>query len=125
MSVHPTMEEGFLNNCQETLKIVHRKRVFNKELKEDFKEKFEGIMKVLGETEAEGYKVEVESYAGVRLLQHESFDQELEEIEFKLEELNIQQEDSLLILEEELEKIGKELTGLFLKYRFTKVFFWE
>ena len=119
------MAGGFLNNCQETLKIVHRKRVSNKELKEDFKERFEGILKVLGETEAEGYKVEVESYAEGRLLQHESFDQELEEIEFKLEELNIQQDDSLLMLEEEMEKIGEELTELFLKYRFTKVFFWE
>jgi len=112
-----------LNNCQETLKIVHRKRVINKELKEDFKERFEGILKVLGE--AEGYKVEVESYAEVRLLEHESFDQELEEIEFKLEELNIQQDESLLTVEEELEKIGKELGELFLKYRFAKVFFWE
>ena len=117
------MDGGFLNNCQETLKIVHRKRVSNKESKKDFKQRFEGILKVIGE--AEGYKVEVESYAEVRFLQHDSFDQELEEIEFKLEELNIQQGDSFLILEEELKKIGKELTELFLKYRFTKVFFWE
>ena len=112
-------------DCQETLKIVHRKRVVNKELEEDFKQRFEGILKVISEAEAEGYKVEVESYAELRLLQHESFDQELEEIEFKLEELNIQQDESLLTLEEELEKIGKELAELFLKYRFTKVFFWE
>ena len=112
-------------DCQETLKIVHRKRVVNKELEEDFKQRFEGILKVIGEAEAEGYKVEVESYAEARLLQHESFDQELEEIEFKLEELNIQQDDSLLIVEEELKKIGRELRELFLKYRFTKVFFWE
>ena len=117
------MDGGFPNNCQETLRIVHRKRVSNKESKEDFKQRFEGILKVIGA--AEGYKVEVESYAEVRFLQHDSFDQELEEIEFKLEELNIQQDDSFLILEEELKKIGKELTELFLKYRFTKVFFWE
>ena len=119
------MDGGSLNICQKTLQIVHRKRVFNKESKEDFKQRFERILQVIGEAEAEGYKVEVESYAEVRLLQHENLDQELEEIEFKLEELNIQQDDSLLILEEELEKIGKELTELFLKYKFTKVFFWE
>ena len=117
------MDGGFLNKCQETLKLVHRKRVSNIESKEEFKERLEGILKVIGESE--GYRVEVESYAEVRLLQHDSFDQELEEIEFKLEELNIQEDGSSYTLEQELKKIRNELSELFLKYRFTKVFFWE
>ena len=113
------MERNILGKCQELLGLLHQKRVSNEELKEEFKRKFEEILKVISQDE--GYKIEVESHAESRLLQHERFDEELEEIEFKLEEINI--EDG--IVEDELEKIERELENLSMNYRFTKVFFWE
>jgi len=116
------MDGSVLSNCQGILELVQQKKLSNEESKEDFKRKFVEILKVISEDE--GYKVEVESYAEGRLFQHASFDQELEEIEFKLEEINMEENDSLL-MKNELVKIEKELKKLAMKYRFTKVFFWE
>jgi len=113
------MERNIRGTCQDLLSLVHQKRVSNEELKEDFKGKFDEILGVLAEDDC--YKIEVKSHAELRLLQHEKFDEELEEIEFKLEEMNIQD----AIVEDELAKIERELRTLLMKYRFTKVFFWE
>ena len=113
------MERNIRGTCPDLLSLVHQKRVSNEELKEEFKGKFDEILGVLAKDDC--YKMEVESHAELRLLQHERFDEELEEIEFKLEEMNIQD----AIVEDELEKIERELKSLLMKYRFTKVFFWE
>ena len=112
-----------MRSCQEILRKLQGKRESNNQSKQDFQERFEEILSVISVSEE--YKSEVESYAEVRLLQHDCYHQELEEIEFKLQELNLVEHNSLLLLEEELRKIEQEMNDLSFKYRFTKVFFWE
>ena len=113
------MERNVARNCQDLLKLVRQKRVSNGELKADFRGKFEKILSVI--SEGEQYKTEVKSYGETRLLQHVTLDEELEEIEFRLEEINIQENT----VEDELKKVEEELQILIMKFRFTKVFYWE
>ena len=86
-------------------------------------QKFNKVEKLL-EIE-EDYSKEVNEYVHIKEIEFEACLLELEDLEFRILELNIQSESADLTTAEETSSIEEDLQKIKNKYRFKKCFFWE
>jgi len=101
---------------------THKKSVAS--LKKDFIQKFNKVEKLL-EIE-EDYSKEVNEYVQIKEVEFETCLLELEDLEFRIHELNIIESESAdSTTSEEISSIEEELKIIKNKYKFKKCFFWE
>ena len=92
-------------------------------LKEDFIQKFNKVEKLL-ELE-EDYSKEVNEYVQIKEMEFATCLLELEDLEFRIHELNIESENEDSTNTEDTSNIEEELKNIKNKYKFKKCFFWE